>query len=164
VAERTRSFSWQDPMTLAAQAGELTGLVLLERVGRGELPPPPIAALLGMEFIEVKLERVVFALEPAEWMFNPIGSVHGGVAATLLDTALGCAVHTRLPAGTGYATTDLHIRYLRTMNARTGRVIATGTVVHAGSRQSTAEGRLEVEATGKLIATATSGCIILGPA
>lgn len=123
-------------------------------------PPPPIALVFCMDWIEVEPSRAVASLEPAEWMFNTIGAIHGGVAATLLDTALGAAVHTTLPAGTGFATTDLHIRYIRPMMADTGRVIATATAVHTGRRQATAEGRIEVEATGKLIATATAGWTI----
>ena len=116
-----------------------------------------------MEIVEVQPSRVVFALEPADWMFNPIGSVHGGVAATLLDSAMGCAVHTTLAPGTGYTTADLHVRYLRAMTAQTGRVLAIGTAVQSGRRQATAEGRIEVEATGQLIATATTGCIVMPP-
>jgi uncharacterized protein (TIGR00369 family) len=96
-------------------------------------------------------------------MFNPLGLIHGGIAATLLDTALGSAVHTTLPPATGYATTDLHIRYMRPMNPETGRVVATATVVNAGKRQVTAEGRIEVESTGKLVATGDAGCTIIRP-
>src|SRR5664279_22434 len=90
--ERSRSFSWADPAELVAAARESTGLDFVERLSRGELPPPPIVSMLGMEIVEVAPSRVVFALEPAEWMFNPIGSVHGGIAATLLDSAMGCAI------------------------------------------------------------------------
>ena len=91
---------------------------------------------------EVEPGRAVFAIEPAEWMYNPIGSVHGGVAATLLDSCMGCAVHTTLDAGVGYTTTDLQVRYIRAMRAGAGRVLAEGRVVHAGRRTATAEGRL----------------------
>ncbi|HET9102355.1 MAG TPA: PaaI family thioesterase [Solirubrobacteraceae bacterium] len=160
----TRTYEWHDPAALAAAAAAVPGLEFLRRVVAGELPPPPIASLLGMEIVEVAPSRVVFALEPADWMFNPIGSVHGGVAATLLDSAMGCAVHTTLPAGTAYTTSDLHVRYLRAMTVQTGRVRATGTVVQSGRRQATAEGRIEAEATGKIIATATTGCIVMPPA
>ena len=160
-ATRSRTFHWHDPNELAEAASGLTGLEFVDRIRRGELAPPPIAALLGMELIEVAPSRVVFALEPAEWMFNPIGSVHGGIAATLLDSAMGCAIQTALPAGSRYTTADLHVRYLRPMTAETGRVLATGTVLGAGRRQATAEGRVEVQATGKLIATGTTGCIVL---
>ncbi len=103
----------------------------------------------------------MFALTPAAWMYNPIGSVHGGIAATILDSCMGCAVQTVLPAGTAYTTSDLQVRYLRGMSATTGRVLAEGTVVHAGRKQAVASGRLYVEETGKLIATATTGCLIL---
>ena len=100
-------------------------------------------------------------MEPAEWMYNPIGSVHGGIAATILDSCMGCAVHTTLDAGVGYTTTDLQVRYLRPMSAQGGRVLAEGTVVHAGRRIATAEGRIWAEGDGTLIAHGTTGCAIL---
>ncbi len=158
----TRTFTWKDPTVLAAAAADgRTGLEFMRAIAAGELPPPPIAQLLGMEVIEVAEGRAVFALTPAEWMFNPIGSVHGGIAATLLDSCMGCAVHTTLPAGTGYTTSDLQVRYLRGMNVSTGRVLAEGTVTHSGRRQATAAGRLTIEETGKLLATASTGCLVL---
>lgn len=94
-------------------------------------------------------------------MYDPIGSVHGGIAATVLDSCMGCAVHSTLEVGTAYATTDLHVRYIRAMTHATGRVIAEGRVVHGGSRTATAEGRLYVEDGEALIAHATTGCAIL---
>lgn len=158
---RTRTFSWQDPLVTAVAGRERSGMELLRAVIDGELPPPPIAELLGMTLAEAQEGRAVFALEPAEWMYNPIGSVHGGIAATMLDSCMGCAVHTTLPAGVGYTTSDLQVRYSRGMTVHTGRVLAEGTVVHAGRRLATAEGRLTVEATGKLIAHATTACILI---
>ena len=105
--------------------------------------------------------RVIFAVEPREWMYNPIGSVHGGVAATLLDSSLGCAIHTVLPAGARYTTTDLHVRYVRAMSADTGRVLADSRVVHAGRKLATAEGRLYAEDdTERLFAHATTSCLV----
>ena len=96
-------------------------------------------------------------------MYNPLGSVHGGVAATLLDTCMGCAVHTTLPAGRGYTTTDLQVRYLRAMRADQGRVLAEGTVVHAGRRTATAEGRIYLQDDESvLLAHGSTGCVILG--
>ena len=100
----------------------------------GTLPPPPIAQMLGMSLVAVGEGRAVFGLEPDEWMYNPIGSVHGGVAATILDSCMGCAIHTTLPAGVGYTTTDLHVRYTRAM--------------HAGHRWW---GRDELAATGETV-------------
>ncbi|MGZ4298631.1 MAG: PaaI family thioesterase [Solirubrobacteraceae bacterium] len=158
---RTRTFSWQDPMPSATLSRERSGMEVLQAVIDGALPPPPIAELLGMELVDVQEGRAVFAVEPAEWMYNPIGSVHGGIAATLLDSCMGCAIHSTLPPGVGYTTSDLQIRYSRGMTVDTGRVIADGAVVHAGRRLATAEGRLTVEATGKLIAHATTGCILI---
>ena len=161
MSARERTFSWEDPLPVAGRGAELSGLEAMRQVASGELPPPPIAMLFEMSIVEVEDGRCVFALDPAEWMFNPIGSVHGGVAATLLDSCMGCAVHSTLPAGVGYTTTDLQVRYLRAMTAATGRVLAEGTVVHRGRRQATAEGRIYVEESGKLIAHATTGCIVL---
>ncbi|MHB8242174.1 MAG: PaaI family thioesterase [Solirubrobacteraceae bacterium] len=159
--QRTRTFSWQDPAASASAALELSGLEAMRAIMDGTLPPPPIAQLLGFTIVEAEHGRAVFAMEPAEWMFNPIGSVHGGIAATLLDSCMGCAVHTTLEAGVGYTTGDLQVRYIRGMSASTGRVLAEGKVVHGGRRTATAEGRLFVESSEKLIAHGTTGCVIL---
>ncbi len=158
---RTRSFSWSDPLATAHAAGVLPGIEAIRKIAAGELPPPPIAELLGFEITLVEPGRVIFAVEPAEWMYNPIGSVHGGIAATLLDSSLGCAVHTLLDAGQRYTTVDLHVRYVRPMSADTGRVLADSRVVHVGRKLATAEGRLYAEADEKLFATGTTGCVIL---
>jgi uncharacterized protein (TIGR00369 family) len=158
---RTRTFSWADPAAAAAAGRSLSGLEHMRAIADGTLPPPPIAQLLGFELLEAGEGSALFALEPAEWMYNPIGSVHGGVAATLLDSCMGCAVQSALEAGVGYTTTDLQVRYVRAMGADTGRVLAEGHVVHAGRRVATAEGRLFVERDGKLIAHGSSGCVIL---
>ena len=159
---RTRSFSWEDPAAAAAAARELPGLQCMQAIVDGTLPPPPIARLLDFSVIEVQDGRAVFAMEPAEWMYNPIGSVHGGIAATILDSCMGCAVHTTLEAGVAYTTTDLQVRYIRAMGEATGRVLAEGRVVHRGRRTATAEGRLFVESDETLIAHASTGCVILG--
>jgi len=159
---RTRSFSWEDPAETAALGLELSGLDYIKAIIGGALPPPPIAKLLGLEIVEAEPGRALFAMEPAEWMYNPIGMVHGGVAATILDSCMGCAVHTTLGAGAGYTTTDLQVRYARAMGEATGRVLAEGRVVHAGRRTATAEGRLFVQDGGALLAHATTGCLMLG--
>jgi len=160
--QRMRTFSWVDPQEAASRAIELSGLELMKAIISGAQPPPPIAQLLGMSVLEVEQGRAVFALEPAEWMYNPIGSVHGGVAATILDSCMGCAVHTTLEAGLAYATTDLQVRYLRSMRAGDGRVLAEGKVVHRGARTATAEGRLFLaEDPQVLLAHGSSGCVVL---
>jgi uncharacterized protein (TIGR00369 family) len=158
---RTRTFGWEDPAPAAAAAMELPGLESMRAIIDGTLPPPPIARLLDFTIVEVQEGRAVFAMEPAEWMYNPIGSVHGGIAATILDSCMGCAVHTTLEAGVGYTTTDLQVRYIRAMGAATGRVLAEGRVIHRGKRTATAEGRLFVESGETLIAHGTTGCVIL---
>ena len=158
---RTRSFSWEDPAAAAAEGLTLPGLEYIAGIAHGRFAPPPIAALMGFEIVAAEPGRAVFAMEPAEWMYNPIGSVHGGVAATLLDSCMGCAVHTTLPTGVGYATGDLQVRYIKAMSAATGRVLAEGRVVHAGRRTATAEGRLFTAADDTLLAHATTACQIL---
>lgn len=148
-------------MATAQAAATLPGLEAIRKIAAGELPPPPIASLLDFEIALVERGRVVFAVEPREWMYNPIGSVHGGVAATLLDSALGCAIHTVLDAGARYTTTDLHVRYVRAMTAETGRVLADASVVHQGRKLATAEGRLYAEGDpDRLFAHATTSCLI----
>ena len=150
MTQRTRTYSWSDPLATAEVLRDMPGLDAIRMVAAGELPPPPIAELLGMTITLVERGRVIFALEPAEWMYNPIGSVHGGIAATILDSSLGCAVHTTLDAGVRYTTSDLQVRYVRAIGAETGRVLAESNVVHTGRRLATAEGRLYVEASGQL--------------
>jgi len=158
AAQRSRTFSWSDPAAAAAEGLALPGLDYIRGIADGSYASPPIASMLGFEIIEAERGR---AMEPAEWMYNPIGSVHGGVAATILDSCMGCAVHTTLAAGVGYTTSDLQVRYIRAMRAATGRVLAEGRVLHAGRRTATAEGRLLSEADGTLLAHATTACMIL---
>jgi uncharacterized protein (TIGR00369 family) len=158
---RTRSFGWEDPAAAALDGAGLSGLQYMSAIADGTRPAPPIAQLLDFTVVEVDDGRAVFAMEPAEWMYNPIGCVHGGIAATLLDSCMGCAVHTTLEPGAAYTTADLQVRYIRAMSATTGRVLAEGRVVHRGRRTATAEGRLFVEADESLIAHGTSGCVIL---
>ena len=160
MTQRTRSFTWSDPLATAQAAASLPGIDAIRKIAAGELPPPPIASLLDFEITLVEEGRVIFAVTPAEWMYNPIGSVHGGVAATLLDSSLGCAIHTLLGAGQRYTTTDLHVRYLRALSAGSGRVLADSRVVHSGRKLATADGRLYAEADEKLFATATTSCLI----
>jgi uncharacterized protein (TIGR00369 family) len=139
---------------------DLSGLEVMTMVASGALPPPGIATLLGMRLVEVDEGRAVFALEPDERMLNPIGSVHGGIAATLLDSCMGCAVHTTLPARSSYTTAQLDVHYVRGMQPGMGTVTATGTVLYVGRRQATAEGKL-VGPDGRLIGHATTTCLVL---
>jgi len=141
----------------------MSGLEHLEAIRDGRIPPPPIAELMGFELVEVGHGRATFAVKPGAQHYNPIGVVHGGLAATLLDSAMGCAVQSTLDAGTAYTTLDLNTTFLRPMTVDTGRVVCEATVVHTGSRVATAEGRVFSATTGKLIATGTCTCVILQP-
>lgn len=163
TAARERTFSWFDPMVGAAAARTMSGLEYLHAIGRGEVPPPPIMALLGIEAVEAQAGRVVFAVTPAEYHYNPIGVVHGGVASTLCDSAMACAVHSTLPAGVGYTTLELKINFVRPLTVQSGRVTCEGAVIHVGGRVATAEARV-LDAAGTLYAHATTTCLVLRPA
>lgn len=156
---RTRTISWEDPRALAEAGRALSGLEYLRKIVAGELPRPPIGALMNYNISELSEGRAVFTVQPAEYHYNPIGVVHGGLAATLLDSAMGCAVHSTLPAGTGYTTLEIKVNYIRPMTAETGRMRCEAKVIHVGSRTASAEGRV-VDESGKLYAHGTSTCII----
>ena len=114
---------------------------------------------MGFDIEEVGEGRVVFAVEPQEYHYNPIGMVHGGLAATLLDSAMGCAVHSLLPEGRGYTTLEIKVNYVRALKHDTGRVRAIGKVIHLGGKIATAEGSL-IDSAGKLYAHGTTTCLL----
>jgi uncharacterized protein (TIGR00369 family) len=161
MTTRERTYTWADPLETAARVASLGGLEALRLIAAGELPPPPIAETLGFGAVVVDEGRAVFEIRPAEFHYNPIGVVHGGLALALLDSAMGCSVHSTLPAGVGYTTLEVKANFVRPLTAETGLVRCTGTVVHRGRTVATAEGRLEDEA-GKLYAHGTSTLLILG--
>lgn len=161
---RTRLVTWQDPMPAAQAGAELAGLEYMRAVAAGQYPPPPIAVLLRMGPVAVEEGWVVFEGEPGEEHYNPIGMVHGGYAATLIDSAIGCAVHTTLPTGTGYSTLTLETKFVRAMTRETGRIRAEAQVLHRGRRQATGEARLYDASNGKLLAHGTGTCLIIGEA
>ena len=156
---RTRTINWEDPAPGTEAAGKMSGLEFLRAMMRSELPAPPMAALMGFGFVEVEEGRVVFECVPAEHHYNPIGAVHGGFACTLFDSAMGCAVHTELPAGVGYTTVELKVNLLRPITAQTGRLLCEGETIHVGGRIATAEARLKDE-SGRLYGHATTTCMI----
>jgi uncharacterized protein (TIGR00369 family) len=159
---RSRTVVWEDPLPTLQRAQAMSGLEAMQAIVSGALPHPPVAALLGIRMVEAAEGRTVCTLEPSEDQYNPIGSVHGGVLSTLMDSAMSCAVHTTLPAGSGYTTLEVKANFLRPVSVRTGRVTCTGTVVHAGSRVATAECRV-VDAAGKLYAHGTVTCLLIRP-
>lgn len=158
--KRNLSVTWEDPVALAQAGRSMAGIEFLRAMRDGRLPHPPICALLGYRLTEVESDHAVFEIAPAEQHYNPIGVVHGGIAMTLLDSAMGCAVQTRMPAGGGYTTLEAKTNLVRAVTADTGAMRAVGKVVHVGKRVATAEARLE-DREGKLYAHATSTCIVL---
>jgi uncharacterized protein (TIGR00369 family) len=159
-ATRERSYTWTDPTEIASAAREVDGLTFLRRLAAGEIPPAPIATTLGMTLEEVEEGRVVFGFEPAEFHYNPIGSVHGGVYATLLDSACGCVVQSALPAGARYTSLDLTVKFLRGLDVGSGRVRCEGRLIHMGRSTALAEARL-TDGADRLCAYATSSCMIM---
>jgi uncharacterized protein (TIGR00369 family) len=142
-----------------ADIAGLTGLQQMQAMLDGQLPYPHIAHTLDFSLVEVGEGRAVFQGQPQLMHYNPLGSVHGGWYATLLDSALGCAVHTTLPVGRGYTTAELGVNIVRAASHKSGPLRAIGTVLHAGRQLATAEARI-VGADGKLYAHATTTCLV----
>ena len=159
-ASSTRTYAWTEPADLLPVLAATAGADYVAGISDGTIPPPPIASTLGFGPLRLVDGAVVLELEPQSFHDNPIGSMHGGVIATLLDTVTGCAVHSTLPAGVGYTSLDLSVRFIRAVRPGSGTVTATGRVVHRGSRTAVAEASL-VDASGRLIATATSTCLVM---
>ena len=138
----------------------LSGLELLRHTTSLDDPPPSIGRLLGMRFDEIDEGRVVMSLDTRRDFSNPLGTVHGGICATLLDSVMGCAVHTHLAAGVGYTTLELKVNYIRAVATDDVTLVATGTTIHVGRRVATAEGKVHNQ-KGQLVAHATTTCLIL---
>jgi uncharacterized protein (TIGR00369 family) len=159
---RHRDITWEDPMVGAALAAGLSGLEFIRAIAEGRIPQAPIAALLGMTILRVEPGEVTFGLDVGEHLYNPIGSVHGGVFCTLLDSAMGCAVHTSLDRGLAYTTLELKVSLVKALTVRTPSVVATGQVISAGRRVITASGQI-TGPDGTLYAHATTTCLVLEP-
>lgn len=157
---RTRTVTWRDPKLIAAGVKGLTGLETMEVMLRGEVPLPPALALLGIRLAEVGEGRCVFELSPGEHLYNSALTVTGGIVCTLLDAAMTHAVHTTLPAGTGYTTAELKVNFIRPITAETGPIQGEGQVIHVGRRLATAEGRV-LDDEGKLYAHGLVTCMSL---
>jgi uncharacterized protein (TIGR00369 family) len=158
-ATRSRTFSWSDPALTAASLGAVSGLEMLQAMRDGKLPAPPILQLVGGTGFEVEEGRVTVFMPAAEFHYNPLGTVHGGIIATLLDTAAGCTVHSTLPAGVGYTSLDLMTRFLKPVTIASGVLRCEGSIITRGRRTAAAEARLFDE-RGTLLAHATSTCLI----
>jgi uncharacterized protein (TIGR00369 family) len=159
---RRRDVIWDDPLVSAAMALDMNGLDYLRAIAAGRIAPPPIAALLGMDIVEVQPGRVTFSLGVGEHLYNPIGSVHGGVFCTLLDSAMGCAVHATLDRGQAYTTLELKVNLVKALTVSTPSVAAGGQVISAGRRVVTASGQI-TGPDGTLYAHGTTTCLVFEP-
>ena len=155
---RSRTFSWTDPGEIVAHVAGLGGLAALRALIGAELAPP-VMSLLGMEDFTVGEGVATVSLTPREYHYNPLGTVHGGILATLLDTAAACAVHSTLTPGEAYTSLDLNTKFLRPVTVESARLRCEGRVLSRGRRTALAEARL-TDAAGRLVAHATSSCLV----
>lgn len=159
---REKTVTWEDPMATAAAGAALPGLEFLRRVAAGEIPAPPIARLMGFRLGGVQEGHVEFVGTPDESVYNPIGMVHGGYVCTMLDSALGCAVHSTLPAGVAYTSIEIKVNFLRPVHANAGELRVRGWVTKPGRRVAFGDGEV-VDPGGKVLATAQSSLLIMVP-
>ena len=141
--QQSKTITWVDPLPQAALARTMSGLDYLQAIIDGDIPGAPIASHINMEFVSVEAGTAVMAATPDESHYNPIGSVHGGFFATVLDSVCGCAVHSTLPAGVGYTTLELKVSFLRPVTAETGTVTAHGWVTKGGRNAAFVEADLQ---------------------
>lgn len=159
MTERTRTVQWEDPAPAVAVMPSMSGLDYLRAMIEGELPPPPIASLMRMTLVAADVGTATFVCEPDESHYNPIGTVHGGLVCTLLDSVLGCAVQSTLPQGQGYTSIEIKVNYLRPVHAGSGPLTCVGTVTKPGSRVAFADG-VVTDGAGKTVATATGSLLV----
>jgi uncharacterized protein (TIGR00369 family) len=159
---RQRTYSWDDQGATLVAGATQDGLTVLQAIGGGRLPLPPAMRTLAIEPVEAEAGRVTFTLDPGEFHLNPFGIVHGGVLAAMLDTAMGCAVHSLLAAAVGYVTGEMNVRFLRPALLDGGPLVCTGEVVHPGRSTMVAEARV-VDGGGRVVAVAGSTCILRRP-
>jgi uncharacterized protein (TIGR00369 family) len=153
---------WYDPRIPAAASSELPGLAFLQEIVDGRLPPPPIATLVGARLVSVGDGEALFRCTPDESTYNPIGMVHGGLLCTLLDSAGGCAVHTRLEAGVAYSSIEIKVSFLRPVRADAGDIDVHGKALRVGRSVAFAEAHAH-NAAGELVGHATSSLAVIRP-
>ena len=158
-SERKRLVTWEDPAAARRQARKMSGAEFFKAMRRGEIPEPPFGKLLGMDLFDVGEGKFTMTLQPQEFHYNPMGCVHGGILATLLDSVMSASVHTALPAGKGYMTLEIKVNFLKPVYEHTGEVVAEGKVISCGSQVATAEGKL-TDVEGKIYATGSTTCLV----
>ena len=163
AASLSRSFSWADPAPAVAAARTMSGLECLRAMLAGDLPNAPMAATLDLALVEAKNGRVVFGGEPGAFMCNPNGTIHGGFAASLIDSATGCAVYSTLEAGYWFTTMNLSVDFLRPLLPTSGGLRCEGRVVHRGRRTAIAEAQVIGGADGKVYGRGQTNCMIFAP-
>ena len=156
---RERVLQWSDPLPAARAGSAMAGIDYLRAIRDGTVARAPIAATVGLGMAEIEPGRVAMTLAPGEHLNNPGGSMHGGMIATLLDSVMGCAVHSTLPVGRGYTTLEIKVNYIRAVTAASGVITGTGEIVHAGRQVAVAAGRA-VDAAGRVCATASTTCLV----
>ena len=159
---RTRTVRWTDPAQYAEPIARLSGLEFMRAFVTRQLAPPPFMELLGVRAVSVEPGAVAFEFDPAEFMYSPLGNVHGGIVTVMLDTAMGCSFHTTLPPGVGYTTLELKVNFMKPVTIAAGPLRAEGKVLHSGARVALAEASLR-DPAGKTFAHATSTLMVLRP-
>jgi uncharacterized protein (TIGR00369 family) len=159
TSDRSRLVTWEDPHIGANLARTMSGLEYIQALIDGTIPPPPIVGLMNMTAVSAEVGRVTFTCEPNESHYNPIGTVHGGLVCTLLDSVAGCAVHTTLPKGQAYTSLEIKVNYLRPVLATSGTLTAVGVVTKPGRRAAFVDATV-TDAEGRLVATASSTLLV----
>lgn len=156
---RTRTFEWLDPARVVHLARSMAGVDFLRSVCDKQIEAAPLGQCLNFQLVEVEVGRVVFAIKPAEYHYNPIGTVHGGVLATLCDSAMGATVHSTLQKGEAYTSLEIKVNFLRPVTVDSGMLRCEGKLISRGSRIAVVTAQL-IDETGKLYAHASSTCLI----
>lgn len=157
---RSLIVTWEDPVPVLQQLARLPGIEGVRAIASGAVPRPPLGELLDLSIPLAEAGRVTFALTPGEVHYNPMGTVHGGIIATLLDSAMGMSVQSTLDAGVRYTTLEFKVNFIRRVTVDAGQVFAEGRVVHRGRTQAVAEARL-IDAAERVYAISSSTLAIL---
>lgn len=157
---RERTFSWDNPIDGAKQAMQMSGLEYLQAMGDGKIPFPPLLHTLDFRPTHLEKGKVIFSFNPQEFHYNPIGSVHGGVISAVLDSAMGCTLHSVLEAGQGYTTLELKVNFLKAVTTKTEVLHAVGKIIHAGGRTALVEAQL-IDNNNTIYAHGVSTCLIM---